>query len=253
MKVGVLGGTHLGQVTAACLAHVGHEVTVFGKASAVEEPGLDELRMEGTNNRRLVRATYEWDARPALAALEEVRAAVDCRLLWCCQDTPVDAEDRSNVGAVVKEILRLARAMPAGGLLVVSSQVPVGTTRALRDLGVTERNDMGLTVAYSPENLRRRHALADFLHPARVVVGTEDGARDARIEELFAPIAATHDDVGSMRMPGAAIQWMSYESAECAKHALNALLGACIALSNEVGELARAAGADPADVERALR
>ena len=49
------------------------------------------------------------------------------------------------------------------------------------------------------------------------------------------------------------IEWMSVESAEMAKHALNAFLATSIAFINEIAELCTKVGADARDVERALK
>jgi UDPglucose 6-dehydrogenase len=221
MRVGVLGMGHLGQVTAACLASLGHQVWCAGRPVPIghEEPELEAMRARGAE-------------AGAIRACEDFSAAAPA-VLWVTVEPPVDAMDRADVGVVAAEVLRvLLESTRAYARVLISSQVPAGTTRALAQR-------LGGAFAYSPENLRRKHAVHDFLHPARIVCGTADGEPDAVLEQLLAPIAR--------------IEWMRMESAECVKHALNALLGACIALTNEAAELFRLAGGAPADVERALR
>src|SRR5262245_40750098 len=97
MNITVLGLWHLGSVTAACLARH-HQVTgldfdepVLAKLQAghapLHEPGLDELLAAGIAAGRL-----GFSADSAVAARSDV--------LWVCYDTPVDADDRSDLAWV---------------------------------------------------------------------------------------------------------------------------------------------------------
>ena len=92
MKVCVLGLWHLGSVTAACLASVGHEVTGLDSNSViveklrkaelpVSEPGLDDLIREGINAGQL---KFTSAAEIAISSAE---------VLWVTYDTPVDKND----------------------------------------------------------------------------------------------------------------------------------------------------------------
>src|SRR5262249_29320230 len=74
----------------------------------------------------------------------------------------------------------------------------------------------------------------------RVVVGLRDASDRERIEALLGPL-------------GARIEWMSPESAEMTKHALNAWLATSVAFVNETARLCQAAGADVEEVLRGLR
>jgi UDPglucose 6-dehydrogenase len=95
-------------------------------------------------------------------------------------------------------------------------------------------------LAYSPENLRLRAAIERFRNPDRVVLGIRDPSARSRLAELFAPFSQ-------------ALEWMSVESAEMAKHAVNAFLATSISFTNELASLCEVVGADARDVERALR
>ena len=64
MRISVIGTGHVGLVTAACLAHVGHEIlgvdadqakidTILSGESPFEETGLTDLLREGLENGRL--------------------------------------------------------------------------------------------------------------------------------------------------------------------------------------------------------
>lgn len=227
MKVCVYGLGHLGSVTAACLA--ARRISVVGldkdRASSViedtvdGEPGLSDLLRRG------VRQGY-------LALTTAVQYALrDATILWVAFDTPVDRDNRADVQYIWDRLAEVREHVQPGTLVLISSQVPVGFTARL----AAEWPD--LTVAVSPENLRRGQAIQCFMSPGRVIIG---GARDSRLEELFWPFCL-------------ALLWMSYESAEMVKHGINGFLATSISFANELGRISERVGADPKDVERGLR
>jgi UDPglucose 6-dehydrogenase len=94
---------------------------------------------------------------------------------------------------------------------------------------------------YLPENLRLGSAVSDFLRPDRIVVGAmPESSQQGLLEELLAPFAAP-------------IEWMSVESAEMTKHALNAFLAVSVTFANEVASICELTGADGKQVERGLK
>ncbi|HYV43803.1 MAG TPA: nucleotide sugar dehydrogenase [Myxococcaceae bacterium] len=237
MKVCVQGLWHLGSVTAACLASVGHEVvgldfdaeTVLGLRAGdppISEPGLADLVRAGLESGRLRFA----------ASPEELPA--DVELLWVAYDTPVNEDDVADVEWVVAQVARALPALPAGATVLVSSQLPVGSIRRLE--AVAAAGGRAVTFASSPENLRLGKALGVFLQPDRVVVGVRGEGDRKRISALLRPITER-------------IEWMSVESAEMTKHAINAFLATSVVFANEVAALCEMVGADAKEVERGLK
>ncbi len=232
MKICVLGLWHLGTVTAACMSSIGHEVIGLDLDKAtidrltrgeppLYEPGLAELVREG-----LDRGTLRFTTDPQ-SALKEAR------VVWVTYDTPIDDEDRADVEFVVSRVESLFEHIPHESLVVVSSQLPVGSIRRLETRA-------GVPVVCLPENLRLGNALEAFLHPERIVVGVRSEDQRTIISELLEGLHAR-------------IEWMSVESAEMAKHALNAFLATSVAFINEIGVVCEAVGADAHDVARALK
>ena len=239
MKIAVLGLWHLGSVTAACLASAGHDVAGFDADPAVVaglasgrppifEPGLEDRVREGLASGHL---GFTIDVSAAVAT-----AAV----VWITCDTPVDEDDRADVEAVV-ETCRLAFPhLRDGALVLVSSQVSVGTTTRLEALFAAEAGGRRVAFAYSPENLRLGQALEVFSRPDRVIVGVRADADRPVLEALWRPFTDK-------------IEWMSVESAEMTKHALNAFLATSVTFINEVAALCEQVGADAREVERGLK
>ncbi len=228
--VGVVGVGWVGLVTAACFADLGREVVALdideAKVEAlragtvpIHEPGIEELL---ERNRDRLRFT---------TSMDELLAAA--RLLFCCVDTPPtysgDA-DLSRVRAVVERL-------PEGGdhALVMKSTVPSGTGAAIR------RDRPSLAYVSCPEFLKEGTAVADFMHPDRVVIGADPGdewAADA-VGDLYAPL-------------GGELVRTDVASAEMIKLASNAFLATKISFINEIANVCEEVGADVAEVARGM-
>ena len=237
MNVVVLGLWHLGCVTVACVAErfpatVGvdfDDALLAGLRDGrapLFEPGLDDLLKAGLAAGRL---RFEpADAPAGRAAL----AAAD--VLWVCDDTPVDEQDVADLSYVLDRLERCLPALRPGAVVLLSSQVPAGTCRAL------ETGHPGRAFAYSPENLRLGKALDVFRRPERIVAGVRDMATRERLAPLFAPFSGN-------------VLWMTPESAEMVKHGINAFLALSVTFANELARICEAVGADGQEVERGLR
>jgi UDPglucose 6-dehydrogenase len=238
MRICVLGLWHLGSVTAACLAAAGHRVVGLelnesvaadlarGQAP-VREPGLDALLATGLRSGALAFSS----------SLEPLRSA---DVLWVAHDTPVDAQDRPDTAAVLAEIEQALAAATPQTLVIISSQLPVGSVRRLEVWAAAHCPNGAPRIACVPENLRLGQAVEDFLHPARIVVGVRQDADRAALGALLSPFCGS-------------IEWMSVESAEMTKHAINALFATTVAFVNEIAAICEAVGADAKDVGRGLK
>ena len=232
MNITVLGLWHLGSVTSACGArHFQVTGLDFDEAlisglqqgrAPILEPGLNELLSAGLAAKRL---RFTTDAKDACAQAD---------VLWLTCDTPVNDHDESDVAFVLERLRRALPHLPAGALVLVSSQLPVGTCRAL------ETEFPQFHFACSPENLRLGQALDAFEKAGRVVVGIRSEAKRALLEQLFKPFTPQ-------------VIFMRTESAEMVKHALNSFLAVSITFINEIARLCEHAGADAQEVSAGLK
>jgi UDPglucose 6-dehydrogenase len=239
MKVCVQGLWHLGTVTASCLALGGHHVTGLDFDESVIadlrngkpplfEPGLEDLVKKG------IRAgVLDFSTDPA-------QAVRDAQVIWLAYDTPVDEDDNADVDYVVERVSRIFPYLKTGQELLISSQLPVGTSKRLEALFAKTRPDADVSFSYSPENLRLGKAISVFTQPDRVVIGVRCDKSRKVFTELMIPFT-DH------------IEWMSVESAEMTKHALNAFLATSVAFINEIAAICEQVGADAKEVERGLK
>ena len=225
MIIGIIGYGHLANTAAMCLASKGHQIVQWDtepwllradQPSGLLEPGYHEL------NTQQLRLLMQHSAQ-----LEK------CDLVWVCYDTPLDAQGGSDDAAVIQRLEVILPSVRIGSLVLVSSQVRAGTMKALQYIW------QNLYFAYVPENIRVGQAIHDFLHQPRIVVGVPDDSRHDEIDPLLFQLTPS-------------IEYMSPESAEMSKHALNAFLALQIAFINEIDRICQAYGADVADVSRAL-
>ncbi len=239
LNIGVVGLWHLGTVTSACLASLGHNVTAYDPDHAlitnlqqgitpISEPGLDDLiNQEQNESKRLV---YTAEA----SALN----AVD--IIWITFDTPLNADNQPDAAYVENQIKNIIPQTKPGAIILVSSQLPVGSTRKLIDWCNVHHPEKQCRFGCSPENLRLGKAIEVFMKQERVVVGTSDDSMKPMLTDLLSPIAER-------------IEWMSVESAEMTKHALNAFLATSIVFINEISTLCEQVGADAHEVSRGLK
>ncbi|MDE1045092.1 MAG: nucleotide sugar dehydrogenase [Nitrospinaceae bacterium] len=239
MKICVQGLWHLGSVTAACLASVGHDVVGLdgdsnnisnlnqGKAPLFE-PGLDEMIQNEINQGHL---RFVQSSREALA---------DAELLWVTFDTPVDEDDQADVEFVLGKIKSVLPELNDGTVVLISSQIPVGSIKKLEYFVKDNYIKKQICFAYSPENLRLGKSIDVFLNPDRIVVGTRNDETKEKLKKLFSPITNK-------------IEWMSVESAEMTKHAINAFLATSVTFANELAAICELYGADAKEVERGLK
>lgn len=233
-NITVLGLWHLGCVTAAsCAQHFSVTGLDFDAANLARlnsghaplaEPGLDALIATGLAAGRL---RFTGDIPSACRQAD---------ILWVTYDTPVDDQDQADVEHVLREVRRCVPALPSGALVLLSSQLPVGTCRQLE----VEFAATGCRFACAPENLRLGHALEVFNHADRIIAGGRDERTRAQLSALFAPFTRE-------------VIWMRPESAEMTKHAINSFLALSITFMNEVARLCEATGADAKEVERGLK
>ena len=242
MKISVVGCGYLGAVHAACMADLGHDVLGIDvddtKVAALSagrapfyEPGFEELLTRALGTGRLRFTTTPGDD------------LADVDLHFIAVGTPqsdTGAADLSYVDAAVATLL--AGAAP-GSVVVGKSTVPVGTAAHLADR-LAERD---IALVWNPEFLREGFAVADTLHPDRIVYGlSADPARAelgrARLDEVYARLLA--DGIPQIVT--------DYVTAELVKVAANSFLATKISFINAMAELCEATGGDVTALADAL-
>ncbi len=232
MHVAMVGTGYVGLVSSACLAALGHRVVCVDSDGArierlargqspIHEDGLEPLIRDGLAAGRLDVTT-------------ELAAALDrAQVIVVAVGTP-NADGRIDLSAVetaCRDIGALLRGRRDFPVVAIKSTVIPGTTgtrvrRWLEDSsGGRAGRDFGL--AMNPEFLSQGRAVADFLHPDRIVVGQWDHASGEVVAELYRPLPAP-------------LLRMGLAEAEMVKYAANALQAMLISYANQIAALCEA-------------
>jgi UDPglucose 6-dehydrogenase len=238
MKLSVIGTGYLGATHAAAMAELGHEVvgvdvdeTKVERLSAGQvpfyEPGLPELLGKHVSSGALRFST----------SIEQAVEFAD--LHFVCVGTPQKAgEFAADLTYVDAAFHTLARHLRPGAVVVGKSTVPVGTASRLAQLLRTA----GAELVWNPEFLREGFAVEDTLRPDRIVIGTENDAARAVLEEAYAAIIA-------LDIP---VIVTDFATAELVKVAANSFLATKISFINAMAEVCEATGADVTQLANAI-
>jgi UDPglucose 6-dehydrogenase len=235
MRVVVVGTGHVGLVTAATLAALGHDVIgvdndeeKIGRLRRGDcpffEPGLQELIDEQTAEGRL---RFEIDLADAVTGAE---------VLFVCVGTPARSSGEANLVAVERAARAVARHLTGPVVVVEKSTVPAGTSHRLREVLLRERPDLrdDVEVISNPEFLREGRAVQDSLRPDRLLVGALSERGFETMRRLYEPLIRD----------GNRLIETDIQTAELAKHACNAFLALKISYANALARLCERAGAD---------
>lgn len=239
MQVAVVGSGHVGLVTGAGLAELGHHVTCADineeKVDLLQqgicpifEPGLPELLKANLDKGRLV---FTADVA------EAVRAG---QVIFITVDTPSREDGSADLSQVERVTRSIAQAANGFKLVVEKSTVPVNTCEWVRrTLRMFTAPDGDFDVASMPEFLREGSAVYDFFHPSRMVIGVETPRAEQMLKELFkgvdAPFLVT-----------------DIQSAELIKHASNCFLAMKISYINAIANICERVGADVTQVAKGM-
>ena len=224
--LGVIGVGYVGLVTAVCFAKLGHSVVCVD----VDRAKLERLRRGEV-------PIYEPGTAEAMAECGDLLRFSDvpaelfahAQIAFVCVDTPPSASGDADLSRVEAVIAALPQSAD-GAVLVMKSTVPVGTGARLRHV-LDARGLTGVAYVSNPEFLREGSAIADFLHPDRVIVGSDDAAASERVAELYRSVTD-------------AVLQADVASAEMIKLASNAFLATKISFINEIANVCEEVGAE---------
>ena len=235
MRVGVIGTGHVGLITCASFAAVGHDVVgtdadrtkieaLLAGDMPFHEPGVADSIREGVAAGRL---TF---------AFETAEAVRDADVVFVCVGTPPRATGEANLVAVEQAVREAMHHAKPGLVIAEKSTVPAGTADRVVRAVALQRPDLAASVEVvsNPEFLREGHALQDAMHPERILVGAATESAFARMRELYEPFTAQ----------GSRLIETDIRTAELAKHACNAFLALKISYANALARICERADAD---------
>lgn len=231
-KICVIGTGYVGMASAIGLAEIGHFVRGYDilpervrslqlGITPYREAGIDEpLRRNLANGRLEFCDTLD-------------AAAHEADFVIICVSTPAGEDGSCDLSHLFAAIGSISRVIHENTVVVLRSTVPPGTTEIVHKLLSPSK------VVYAPEFLREGSALADFLAPDRIVVGSDNDATAERYLMLFR----------SLSKPAVITSWCD---AELIKGCSNAFLAMKITFANQVANLCDGVGANALEVLRGI-
>lgn len=245
MKIAIVGTGYVGLVTGTCLSEVGFDVTCVDineqkiamlqrGETPIYEPGIEDLLSRNIAKGRLHFTT-------SLASIID-----DVTVIFSAVGTPPDEDGSADLQYVINVAREVGRNMNDYKLLVTKSTVPVGTAKKVRvalQEELAKRNvSIEFDVASNPEFLKEGDAIADFMRPDRIVVGTDSAKAQSLMETIYKPFVLNAHPV----------IFTDIASAEMIKYAANAMLATRISFMNDIANLCEKVGADVNMIRRGI-
>jgi UDPglucose 6-dehydrogenase len=230
----VIGTGYVGLVTGTCLAEIGHTVTCVDKDKnkiallkkgkvPIYEPGLEKLIIKNKNS---------------------IKQALDTRrraeIIFIAVGTPPRHDGSADLSFVENVSAQIAKNMTAYTVIVEKSTVPVETGLWIgKTITRLNKKNIPFDVASNPEFLREGSAIADFLKPDRIIIGSQSKKAREILKKMYSPIKAP-------------VVLTDIKSSEIIKHASNSFLAMKISFINAVANICERTGADIEDVSKGM-
>ena len=241
-KASIFGLGYVGTVTAACLAHKGHEalgvdinpdkVEILESGhSPIVEAGMEELVASGRQACRLHATT------------DTVSSVLHSEISLICVGTPSQRNgklDLSYVERVCREIGEALRRKHEFHWIVLRSTVLPGTTESvvipILEEASGKRAGTDFAVCFNPEFIREGTAVADFFEPPLTVFGAAKPCDLTPVHDLYEGLSGRVFET-------------SLAAAEMVKYACNAFHAVKVGFANELGTLCKTLNVDTQAVE----
>ncbi|MDA8766427.1 UDP-glucose/GDP-mannose dehydrogenase family protein [Candidatus Pelagibacter bacterium] len=238
MKLCMIGTGYVGLVSGVCFSDLGNTVYCVdtnknkidllndGKVP-IYEPGLEEVLKKNYREKRLIFTT------------DLKKAVLNSDIIFICVGTPTlknsDSADLKYVYHVAKQLKKIISRYK---IIVTKSTVPVCTGDKIEKILSNLINKNLVDVVSNPEFLREGEAIRDFIHPDRVIIGTNSKKANKIMNALYMPIVKKTSRYYNTSRRGA----------ELIKYASNAFLATKITYINELANLCEKTGVDIKDI-----
>jgi len=237
MNITVIGSGYVGLVSGTCFSEMGNKVTCVDiDHTKIEklnqgiipifEPGLEAMVLKNIKNKNLFFTTVLHEA------LQKAEIA------FIAVGTPMGDDGSADLQYVLAVAKSIGQSMQNRLIVVDKSTVPIGTADKVKatiqkELDIRD-SDLKFDVVSNPEFLKEGAAIADFMKPDRVVIGTDSDYASEKMKQLYHPFCMISDRFISMDI----------RSAEMTKYAANAMLATKISFMNEIANICELVGAD---------
>jgi UDPglucose 6-dehydrogenase len=237
MNITIIGSGYVGLVSGTCFAEVGNKVTCVDIDPVkieklnqgiipIFEPGLETMVLINVKNENLFFTT----------ALHETLQ--NSEIAFIAVGTPMGDDGSADLQYVLAVAKSIGQLMQKKLIVVDKSTVPIGTADKVKAVIQKEldirNSDLEFDVVSNPEFLKEGAAIADFMKPDRIVIGSDSDYATEKMKQLYHPFCIKNDRFIAMDI----------RSAEMTKYAANAMLATKISFMNEIANICEKVGAD---------
>jgi len=237
MNIVVVGSGYVGLVSGTCFSEMGNKVSCVdidhkkieklnNGIVPIFEPGLEPMVLKNIKNGNLF----------FTANLAETIAHAD--VVFIAVGTPMGSDGSADLKYVLAVAKSIGQTIRKQLVVVDKSTVPIGTADKVKETIQKELDTRKATIDFhvvsNPEFLKEGAAIADFMKPDRVVIGSDSAYAINKMKELYSPFCMSHDRFIAMDI----------RSAEMTKYAANAMLATKISFMNEIANICEKVGAD---------
>ncbi|MFA6361794.1 MAG: UDP-glucose/GDP-mannose dehydrogenase family protein [Candidatus Shapirobacteria bacterium] len=237
-KIAVIGVGYVGLVTSTCFAELGNQVI-----------GVDIDQKKIDNLNKGIIPIYEKDLTELvqknhrsgnLSFTTDISKAVkDSEIIFIAVGTPPMSNGSVNLEYVKSASESIGKAINNYKVIINKSTVPIGTGDIVKRI-ISQNYSGEFDVVSNPEFLREGSAVFDFMHPDRIVVGTDSDKAKKIVNELYI-------------IQNSTIVYTDIKTAELIKYASNAFLATEISFINSIANICEKIGADVTKVSEGMK
>lgn len=163
----------------------------------------------------------------------------DANLIFFTLDTPKNSGSQDKLNDLIKTAIPYFRKNVS---IVIMSQVPVGYCREVYHMIKKELPNLDFDLYHWVDILIMTNAIERFSSPERIIIGAFDNSKP------FSPALSK-----ALKLFNCPVFYLSYESAELTKAAINLYLANSVTFANTVADYAEAVGANYNEIIPALQ
>mgnify|MGYP001365744835 CR=1 FL=1 len=237
-KIGIFGSWHLATVIAGCMLKQNYDVTLVD----YESENINKLN----NNKLPIYEPYLIEIFKQNLKKKKIRFLNNIGNSFERIDTIILAKDvtKTKTGVDLSEIKKsikiISKSKQKSFTLIISSQLPVGTSKEIeKSINYSRKNKL-IHFAYIPEFLRLGTAVDDFTYQDYTIIGCENSETFKKCKSIYKHFSKN-------------IFEMKLSEAEMAKHIANIYVATSVSLIAEMTKVAEKMNINLLPVSKALR
>ena len=236
MKIAVVGLWHLGTVVSTGLSYLKkNKIYCFDEDKIIN----NFLKKKLPINEKYIQNLIKKNLNKYIFFSSEFKKLKGFKTVWITYDSEIDNNDNSNFDDIFIKFKKIFKYLNKNTLVIISSQIPIGSIKKLEHYDNVKLKK-NLRFVYIPENLRLGNSLDIFLNSKDFIIGVRHQSDKKKVNQAINGINAKK-------------HFVSIETAEMTKHAINSYLACTISFANEISKIASRHDVSFSDLEKSVK